>query len=260
MTKAQPDINDTLRNEGTDAVRARHDKAWTNKANGKTHFILTDVHAIFTKWFGPLFDMATLDAVLAVTAAARLGGDAAWLLVISGSGNAKTETVSCVGALPDTHIISTIASQGALLSATSKKSKAKGATGGLLHSWKRTQLLSLATKITNIQNDRHMVTHGLWEWYPSNPVKLRLYSFRPQFYFDTNFDLGRLVKLCDRLGEINHELTHPPRRGLSKLEITSEDMSYMSREAAIIFGGHDPAKYGIYMPGLPKARPPHVVP
>jgi hypothetical protein len=45
-------------------------------------------------------------------------------------------------------------------------------------------------------------------------------------YFDTNFDLGRFVKLCDRLGEINHELTHPPRRGLSKLEITSEDMSY----------------------------------
>jgi hypothetical protein len=132
MTKAQPDINDTLRNEGPDAVRARHDKAWTNKANGKTHFTLTDVHTVFTKWFGPLFDMATLDAVLAVTAAARLGGDAAWLLVISGSGNAKTETVSSVGALPDTHIVSTIASQGALLSATSKKSKAKGATGGLL--------------------------------------------------------------------------------------------------------------------------------
>jgi hypothetical protein len=127
-------------------------------------------------------------------------------------------------------------------------------------SWKRTQLLSLATKITNIQNDRHRVTHGLWEWYPSNPVKLRLYSFRPQFYFDTNFDLDRLAKLCDRLGEINYELTHPPRKGLSKLEITSEDMSYMSREATIIFGGHDPAKYGIYMPGLPKAGPPHVVP
>jgi hypothetical protein len=93
---------------------------------------LAEVHKVFDKWFGPLFDMATLDAVLAVTAAARLGGDAAWLLVISGSGNAKTETVSSVGALPGTHIVSTIASQGALLSATSKKSRAKGATGGLL--------------------------------------------------------------------------------------------------------------------------------
>ena len=93
---------------------------------------LAEVHAVFEKWFGALFDMATLDAVLAVTAAARLGGDAAWLLEISGSGNAKTETVSSVGALPRTHIVSTIASQGALLSATSKKSRAKGATGGLL--------------------------------------------------------------------------------------------------------------------------------
>jgi Bifunctional DNA primase/polymerase, N-terminal len=93
---------------------------------------LAEVHAVFEKWFGTLFDMATLDAVLAVTAAARLGGDAAWLLVISGSGNAKTETVSSVGTLPDAHIVSTIASQGALLSATSKKSRAKGATGGLL--------------------------------------------------------------------------------------------------------------------------------
>jgi hypothetical protein len=35
---------------------------------------------------------------------------------------------------------------------------------------------------------------------------------------------------------------------------------HMSREAAIIFGGYDPAKYGIYMPGLPKAGPPHIVP
>src|SRR5205823_8490807 len=57
---------------------------------------------------------------------------AAWLLIISGSGNAKTETVSSAGTLPGAHIVSTIASQGALLSATSKKSRAKGATGGLL--------------------------------------------------------------------------------------------------------------------------------
>jgi hypothetical protein len=93
---------------------------------------LVRVHEVFKKWLGGEFDMMTLDAVLAVTAAAKLGGDAAWLLVISGSGNAKTETVSSIAEIPDTHLISTIASQGALLSATSKKSQAKGATGGLL--------------------------------------------------------------------------------------------------------------------------------
>jgi hypothetical protein len=137
MSKAQPDINDTLRQEGPDAVRARHDKAHS-KANGKaadTTFparSLAQVREVFTKSFGNEFDMATLDAVLAVTAAAKLGGDPAWLLVISGSGNAKTETVSSVTALTGTHVVSTISSEGALLSATSKKSRARGATGGLL--------------------------------------------------------------------------------------------------------------------------------
>jgi hypothetical protein len=32
--KAHPDINDTLRNEGPDAVRARHDRAWAHAGNG----------------------------------------------------------------------------------------------------------------------------------------------------------------------------------------------------------------------------------
>ena len=32
--KVHPDINDTLRNEGPDAVRARHDKAWAHAGNG----------------------------------------------------------------------------------------------------------------------------------------------------------------------------------------------------------------------------------
>jgi hypothetical protein len=61
--------------------------------------------------------------------AERLDGDPLWLMVISGSGNAKTETVqslSGAGAL----ITSTISSEGALLSATARS---RGATGGLLH-------------------------------------------------------------------------------------------------------------------------------
>jgi AAA domain-containing protein len=32
--KAQPDINDTLRDEGLDVARERHDQAWANKGNG----------------------------------------------------------------------------------------------------------------------------------------------------------------------------------------------------------------------------------
>jgi len=66
--------------------------------------------------------------VLAAGAAARPTGDALWLLVISGSGNAKTETAqSLAGA--GACVTSTITSEGALLSASPRSANA---TGGLL--------------------------------------------------------------------------------------------------------------------------------
>src|SRR5262249_1243071 len=90
---------------------------------------LDEVHKAFKKWLGKDYDSDVLDAVLAAAAAERLTGDPLWLLVISGPGNAKTETVQALagaGAL----VTSTIASEGALLSATA--SQGGQATGGLL--------------------------------------------------------------------------------------------------------------------------------
>lgn len=95
------------------------------------HSGLTAVHDVFARWLGKEYDLGALDAVLAVAAAEQLGGDPAWLLVISGSGNAKTETVAALGGA-GAFITSTISSEGALLSATAKKERATGATGGLL--------------------------------------------------------------------------------------------------------------------------------
>src|SRR5262249_56798628 len=92
---------------------------------------LDEVHIVFRKWFGEGYDTDTIDAVLATAAAERLTGDPLWLLVISGPGNTKTETVqSLAGA--GAHVTSTISSEGALLSATPTKSPAKNATRGLL--------------------------------------------------------------------------------------------------------------------------------
>ncbi len=92
---------------------------------------LAHVHTVFRRWLGDEYDLAALDIVLAAAAVEKLGGDPVWLLVISGSGNAKTETVgSLVGS--GAYITSTITSEGALLSATSGKEKAKDAHGGLL--------------------------------------------------------------------------------------------------------------------------------
>jgi hypothetical protein len=90
---------------------------------------LIDAHATFRKWLGEKCDTEALDIVLATAAADKLGGDPLWLMVISGSGNAKTETVRSLagaGAL----VTSVISSEGALLSATARS---RGATGGLLY-------------------------------------------------------------------------------------------------------------------------------
>lgn len=93
---------------------------------------LTECHDVFRGWLGIDYDLGALDAVLAAAVIERMDGDPAWLLLISGSGNAKTETVqSLAGA--GAHVVSSIASEGALLSATSKGERSADATGGLLH-------------------------------------------------------------------------------------------------------------------------------
>lgn len=92
---------------------------------------LAAVHDTFRRWLGDEYDLGSLDAVLCAAATHYLDGDPPWLLVVSGSGNAKTETVMSLSGI-GAHIKSTVTSEGALLSASSAKDKTKGATGGLL--------------------------------------------------------------------------------------------------------------------------------
>jgi hypothetical protein len=116
---------------------------------------LDAVHGVFRKWFGNAYDIDTIDAVLATTAASRLRGDPLWLLVISGPGNAKTETVqslSGVGAI----VTSTIASEGALLSGSPRKERTKGSTGGLLRKLGDNGLLVLKDVTTILSADRNV--------------------------------------------------------------------------------------------------------
>lgn len=90
---------------------------------------LADAHAVFKKWLGGTYDLAIFDATASAGTAEKLGGDPLWLIVISGSGNAKTETVQSLSGT-GAHVTGTITSEGALLSATTRN---RGATGGLLH-------------------------------------------------------------------------------------------------------------------------------
>lgn len=92
---------------------------------------LAELHDTFRKWLGHDYDTDALDVVMATAAVERLDGDPLWLLLLSGSGNAKTETAQALAGIGAT-ITSTISSPGALLSATSRKERTEEATGGLL--------------------------------------------------------------------------------------------------------------------------------
>ena len=92
---------------------------------------IKNVHGVFGRWLGEGYDLDAIDAVLAAAAVEKLDGDPLWLLLISGPGGGKTETIAALegaGAI----ITSSITSEGALLSATPRRDKQKDATGGLL--------------------------------------------------------------------------------------------------------------------------------
>jgi hypothetical protein len=88
-------------------------------------------HEVFSRWLSDRYDLASLNATLAARAVADLDGLPLWLLIVSGAGNTKTETViSLAGA--GARIESTIVSEAALLSGTPMGEVADDATGGLL--------------------------------------------------------------------------------------------------------------------------------
>jgi hypothetical protein len=120
-----------------------------------------ECHAVFRHWLGVGYDTDALDAVLAAAAVEQLDGDPVWLLAISGSGNAKTETVVSLAGI-GAHVVSTIASQGALLSATSKRERTDDATGGLLrHIGSRgVVVIKDVTSILSMSGDRRAEVLG----------------------------------------------------------------------------------------------------
>ena len=85
---------------------------------------LRNVHDTFLHWLGDEYDVDALRAVLATAAAEQLDGDPLWLLVVSGSGAAKTETVQALAGAGAT-ITSTISGDAALLSGTPRKRRLK---------------------------------------------------------------------------------------------------------------------------------------
>lgn len=81
-------------------------------------------------YFAP--DPSPLLVTLATYAAFLLPGDSPlWVMIVGGPSSGKTSTMDCLRLLPKIHLCSTITAPG-LLSGSSSKNQAKGATGGLL--------------------------------------------------------------------------------------------------------------------------------
>jgi hypothetical protein len=93
---------------------------------------LKEVHRGYRAAFGDRYDLDAVNMTLAVAAVEKLDGDPVWLLIVSGSGAAKTETIVPLGKCTGAIIVSTISSEGAFLSATGKHDRSADATGGLL--------------------------------------------------------------------------------------------------------------------------------
>ncbi|MGO8771982.1 MAG: ArsR family transcriptional regulator [Mycobacterium sp.] len=94
---------------------------------------LQGARKVFRRWFGDDYDTDALDAMLATAAVEKFddGSDPVWLLIISGPGAAKTETVQSLDGVGAT-VTSTLTSDAALLSATPQRERTDDATGGLL--------------------------------------------------------------------------------------------------------------------------------
>lgn len=114
---------------------------------------LAACHETFQGWLGVDYDLQALNAVLATAVIERMDGDPAWLWLISGSGNAKTETVQALAGA-GAYVLSSIASEGALLSATSRGERSSDATGGLLHEIGENGILVLKDGTSMLSMDR----------------------------------------------------------------------------------------------------------
>jgi hypothetical protein len=118
-------------------------------------FRLAGTHKTFARWLGDSYDTDIVDAVLAAAAVERLDGDPLWILVVSGSGAAKTETVQALDGVGAT-ITSTLTSDAALLSGTPRKDCAKTATGGLLRKMGDRGVLVIKDVTSILSMDRNM--------------------------------------------------------------------------------------------------------
>lgn len=73
----------------------------------------------------------------------------------------------------------------------------------------RQRMTRLLDRIANVEQDRHQVAHGTWEWDTAEPDLLRASCLRPGKTFEKLYDVDRINQVADRIGEISFELYYP---------------------------------------------------
>lgn len=115
------------------------------------------------------------------------------------------------------------------------------------------RLLAVLSKVGSAERSRHRITHGLWDWLPKNPNKLRASSYRNSLEFEEPFDFGKLLKLGDTIGEINFQLRYPGGKKQAEEELANRHFA-MSRIGAQLFSGQGFAEILPDIPADPKQK------
>lgn len=113
-------------------------------------------------------------------------------------------------------------------------------------------LNQIADLIGSIEINRHRIIHGLWEWDPSKPEKLKVLSFRPPYEFEEPFDVDKLMNFGKRVNEINFQLLYPGGKDQAMedwIESVVERGGCVSRELLLEISGKEIAS--------PHLRPPN---
>lgn len=73
----------------------------------------------------------------------------------------------------------------------------------------KARMIKLIDRIAGVEQDRHQVAHGTWEWEPHNPDVLRASCLRPSKTFEKLYDLDKINEVADRIGRISFDLQYP---------------------------------------------------
>jgi hypothetical protein len=113
----------------------------------------------------------------------------------------------------------------------------------------REHLLRLTSRIAMLEDRRHKITHGLWEWYPSNPDRLHVYSYRPGIGFsDPTLSCKKIIEIAESVAAASYELSHanpnPSGNQIARVQLQAfreHGYAYWSRRALLTMTGRDHA-------------------